>query len=70
MVVVEFDLVGDWTFVKHLAVVMHGVGNRVRYIGPEHAGYGVVDQAIGMKGCSKVADVEAYSEVKLLKGVS
>ena len=69
MAVVEFDLAGDWTSVKHLEVVMPGVGNQMRCIGSEHAGYGVVDQAIGIERCSKIVVVEAYSEAKLLKGV-
>ena len=68
--VVEFDLAGDWSYAKRLEVVMPGVGSPMRYTGSERAGYGmVVDQAIGMKKCSKIAVVEAHSEAKLLKGV-
>lgn len=44
---------------KHLEVVD---------IGSEHAGYGLVDLAFGLKGCNKIA-VEAHSVAKLLEGV-
>ena len=44
---------------KHLEVVDIGSG---------HAGYGLVDLAIGLKPCNKIA-VEAHSVAKLLEGV-